>query len=142
MNIPFSVVFSIKDMEKSIEDMSECDMILIDTTGRSSKNIMQISELSAFIRKTKSNNIHLVMSSTTKNSDIKTIVEGYKVLNYNNIIITKLDETSTYGSILNIINYAKKPLSYVTTGQNVPDDIKCLDSEEIINLIIGAETIC
>lgn len=142
MNIPFSVVFSIKDMEKSIEDMSECDMILIDTTGRSSKNIMQISELSAFIRKTKSNNIHLVMSSTTKNSDIKTIVEGYKVLNYNNIIITKLDETSTYGSILNIINYAKKPLSYVTTGQNVPDDIKCLNSEEIINLIIGAETIC
>ncbi|WP_026881263.1 flagellar biosynthesis protein FlhF [Clostridium akagii] len=142
MNIPFSVVFSIKDMEKSIEDMSECDMILIDTTGRSSKNIMQISELSAFIRKTKSDNIHLVMSSTTKNSDIKTIVEGYKVLNYNNIIITKLDETSTYGSILNIMNYAKQPLSYVTTGQNVPDDIKCLNSDEIINLIMGVETIC
>ncbi len=142
MNIPFNVVFSIKDMEKSIEDMSECDMILIDTTGRSSKNIMQISELGAFIRKTNSTNIHLVMSSTTKNSDIKTIVQGYKVLNYNNVIITKLDETSNYGSILNILNYAKKPLSYVTTGQNVPDDIKCLNSDEVINLIIGVEAIC
>lgn len=142
MNIPFNVVFSIKDMEKSIEDMSDCDMILIDTTGRSSKNIMQISELGAFIRKTNSDNIHLVMSSTTKNSDIKTIVEGYRVLNYNNIIITKLDETSTYGSILNILNYASKPLSYVTTGQNVPDDIKCLNSDEVVNLITGVETIC
>ncbi len=142
MNIPFNVVFSIKDMEKSIEGMNECDIILIDTTGRSSKNIMQISELGAFIRKTNSNNIHLVMSSTTKNSDIKTIVEGYKVLNYNNVIITKLDETSTYGSILNILYYAKKPLSYVTTGQNVPDDIKCLKTDEVISLILGVETIC
>lgn len=142
MNIPFKVVFSIKDMEKSIEEMKECDIILIDTTGRSSKNIMQISELGAFIRKTNSNNIHLVMSSTTKNSDIITIVEGYKVLNYNNVIITKLDETSTYGSILNILYYAKKPLSYVTTGQNVPDDIKCLKPDEVINLILGAETVC
>ncbi|SMC17783.1 flagellar biosynthesis protein FlhF [Clostridium acidisoli DSM 12555] len=142
MNIPFDVVFSIKDMEKTIENMKNCDVILVDTTGRSSKNVMQISELRAFVEKTNSKDIHLVISASTKNSDIKTIVEGYRVLNYNSLIITKLDETSTYGSLINIINYAQKPLSYVTTGQNVPDDIRCLNCDEVTNLVMGVETVC
>lgn len=142
MDISFKVVFSIKDMETAIESMKNCDVVLVDTTGRSSKNKMQISELRAFIDKTHSENLHLVMSCTTKNSDIKSIVEGYKVLNYNNIIITKLDETTTYGSILNILKEANKPLSYVSIGQNVPDDIKTLTAEELVNLITGVESIC
>ncbi|MDF2504509.1 flagellar biosynthesis protein FlhF [Clostridium sp.] len=142
MNIPFKVVFSIKDMEAAVDSMKDCDVVLVDTTGRSSKNKMQISELRAFIDKTHSDNLHLVMSCTTKNSDIKSIVEGYEVLNYNNIIITKLDETTTYGSMLNILNEAQKPLSYVSVGQNVPDDIKRLDINEIINLVTGVDSIC
>lgn len=142
MNIPFKVVFSIKDMEAAVESMRDCDVVLVDTTGRSSKNKMQIFELRAFIDKTNSKNLHLVMSCTTKNKDIKSIVEGYKVLNYTNIIVTKLDETTTYGSILNILKEAKKPLSYVSIGQNVPDDIKTLKVEDVVNLITGVESIC
>lgn len=142
MNIPFRVVLTIKEMEKAITDLSDCDIILVDTTGRSSKNTMQISELRAFIEKTKTDNIHLVMSSTTKNKDIELIIEGYKPLNYNNIIITKLDETTTYGSVLNILEIGKKPLSYVTTGQNVPDDIKRLTDSEVSKLVLGEDSIC
>jgi flagellar biosynthesis protein FlhF len=142
MNIPFQVVFTIKDMGKAIENMSDCDVILIDTTGRSSKNRMQISELRAFIDKVNTDNIHLVISCTTKNRDIDVIVEGYKELNYNNVIITKLDETSTYGSILNILQAAKKPISFVTTGQNVPEDIKVMNTEELVKLVLGEDIIC
>ncbi|AZV55975.1 flagellar biosynthesis protein FlhF [Clostridium sp. AWRP] len=142
MNIPFQVVFTIKDMGKAIENMSDCDVILIDTTGRSSKNKMQISELRAFIDKVNTDNIHLVISCTTKNRDIDVIVEGYKELNYNNVIITKLDETSTYGSILNILQAAKKPISFVTTGQNVPEDIKVMNTEELVKLVLGEDIIC
>ena len=142
MNIPFKVVFSIKEMDSAVESMKDCDVVLIDTTGRSSKNTMQISELRAFIEKVNTDNIHLVISSTTKNKDIEAIVEGYKVLNYNNVIITKLDETSTYGSIINILDAAKKPLSFITTGQNVPDDIKVISSTEVSSLILGEDSIC
>lgn len=142
MNIPFSVVFTIKDMQLALESMSDCDVILVDTTGRSSKNTMQISELRAFIDKVKTENIHLVISCTTKNKDIDVIIDGYKPLNYNNLIITKLDETSTYGSILNIVESAKKPISFITTGQNVPDDIKVLTSEQITKLILGEDDVC
>lgn len=142
MNIPFKVVLSIKDMELAIESMKDCDVILVDTTGRSSKNTMQISELRAFVDKVNTENIHLVISCTTKNKDIEVIVNGYKLLNYNSIIVTKLDETSTYGSILNILECADKPISFVTTGQNVPDDIKMMNPKELTNLILGEEVIC
>lgn len=141
MSIPFRVVITIKDMESAIESMKDCDVILVDTTGRSSKNSMQISELRAFVDKTKSKNINLVISCTTKDKDIECITEGFKELNYDNVIITKLDETTTYGSIINILNSAKKPLNYVTTGQNVPDDIKKLSADDVCKLVLGEETI-
>ncbi|ENK1242658.1 flagellar biosynthesis protein FlhF [Clostridium botulinum] len=142
MNIPFKVVFSIKDMEKAITDLQYCDVILVDTTGRSSKNMMQISELRAFIEKIKEKSVHLVISASTKNKDIETIIKGYNVLEYENIIITKLDETSTYGSILTILDEAKKPISFITTGQDVPDDIKEGNEEEIAKIILGENKLC
>jgi flagellar biosynthesis protein FlhF len=142
MNLSFKVVLTPKEMEVAIESMSDCDVVLIDTTGRSSKNAMQISELRTFVEKANTSNINLVISCTTKNNDINAIVEGFKDLNYNNVIITKLDETSTYGSIMNILECAQKPLSFITTGQNVPDDIKQLTAIEITNLILGDDTVC
>ncbi len=142
MNIPFKVVYNMKDMENAIESMSDCEVVLIDTTGRSSKNKMQISELRTFVEKADTKNIHLVLSSTTKNKDIKYIIEGYQILHYNSIIVTKLDETSTYGSILNILETTQLPLSFVTTGQNVPDDLSELSTDKLISLILGEESIC
>lgn len=142
MNIPFKSVFSLKEMESALESMKDCDVILIDTTGRSSKNVMQIAELNSFIQKISTNNIHLVISATTKDKDISSIVQGYNTLNFNSVIITKLDETTTYGSILNILQCAGKPLSFVTTGQNVPDDFRKINVDEVIDLILGEEIIC
>lgn len=142
MNIPFKVVFTQKDMEEALDSMKDYDAILIDTTGRSSKNAMQISELRMLIDKINTENIHLVISSTIKNKDINTIIEGYKPLGFNNVIITKLDETTSYGSILNILQSAKKPLSYVTVGQSVPDDLMIMSKDEIVNLILGEDSIC
>ncbi|WP_138202610.1 flagellar biosynthesis protein FlhF [Haloimpatiens lingqiaonensis] len=142
MDIPFKVVFNINDMEEAIKSMENCDVVLIDTTGRSSKNSMQLSQLRAFVDKVNTENINLVISATTKNDDISTIVEGYKKLNFNHIIITKLDETVSYGSILNIVYHGNKDINFVTTGQNVPDDIKKLDSSSICRLVLGEDNIC
>lgn len=142
MNIPFEVVITIKEMEAAIKKMKDCDVVLIDTTGRSSKNKMQISELRAFVDKANATSINVVISATTKNKDIKTILEGYRILNYDKVIITKLDETSVYGSIYNISRIANKPIRYVTTGQNVPDDIKDFSKDEAIKLVFGEESVC
>lgn len=142
MNIDFKVVITTKEMETAIEDMKDCDVILIDTTGRSSKNSMQISELRAFVERAKPDSISVVISATTKNRDIKTILEGYRDLNYDKVIITKLDETTTYGSLYNIEKRAEKPLKFITIGQNVPDDIKEPTKDDIVKFIFGEEALC
>lgn len=142
MNLPFEVVITIKEMEAAIEKMKDCDVVLIDTTGRSSKNKMQISELRAFADKANAESVNLVISATTKNKDITAILDGYSTLKYDKIVITKLDETTNYGTIFNILKRAEKPLSFITTGQNVPDDIQYPTKDEIIRLISGEESIC
>lgn len=142
MNIPFKVVITLKEMENAVSESEDCDVILIDTTGRSSKNTMQISELRAFTQKVNADHIALVISGTTKNRDIQTIINGYSEIGYEKMIITKLDETSSYGCIYNIIKKAQKPIAYITTGQNVPDDIRIPLKSEISKLILGEETIC
>ena len=142
MNIPFKVVITTKEMEQAVSSMSDCDVVLIDTTGRSSKNSMQLSELRAFVEKAKADSISVVISATTKNKDIKTILEGYRELNYDKVIVTKLDETTTYGSLYNIQRSATKPLRYITTGQNVPDDIKVPTTEDVLSFIFGEESLC
>lgn len=142
MNIPFKVVITMKEMEDAIETMKDCDVVLIDTTGRSSKNAMQISELRAFVQKANPNHVNMVISATTKNSDIKSILKGYAELKYDNIIITKLDETTVYGSLYNIAKIANKPVNFITIGQNVPDDIMIPTKEEIASFILGEEILC
>lgn len=142
MNIPFKVVITIKEMEEAIESMKDCDVVLIDTTGRSSKNTMQISELRAFVQKAEPDYVNMVISATTKNKDIETILKGYSELEYGSVIITKLDETTAYGSIYNISQNANKPISFITIGQNVPDDIKVSTKEELTRFILGEETLC
>jgi flagellar biosynthesis protein FlhF len=142
MNIDFKVVFSLAEMEEAINSMEGCDVILLDTTGRSSKNTMQVLELRAFIEKAKVDSAYLVVSATTKSGDIDIIAKGFSKIKYNGLILTKLDETSSYGSILNICKRTEAPIKFVTIGQNVPEDIKVPLGEEIIRLVLGENSIC
>lgn len=142
MNVPFRVVMTLAEMDEALEAMKNCEVILIDSTGRSSKNLMQISELRAFIDKIKPDNISLVLSATTKNNDLKSIIEGYGALGYNDLIITKLDETTSYGTVLNAAYISKAPIRYLTNGQNVPDDIKRFSKDEIVDLVTGELKVC
>lgn len=139
LNIPFGVIISPKDIPVVLEKMIDRDIILVDTMGRNSKNMMQLSEIRNYIDELKADGIHLVVSMTTKNSDLKEIIDNYSKLKYNSIILTKVDETDSFGSILSSMYYSKVPVSYITIGQNVPEDIEKADKEKFINLIMGAE---
>lgn len=141
MNIPFKGVISPDEMEVALDEMKDCDVVLIDTTGRGYRNSMQISEIKNFIDRAETDNIHLVLNCTIRENDTRAIIDSYKIVNFKSLVITKLDETITYGSIFNIMNYAQKPISYITTGQNVPDDIIKPNEDKIIRLLLGVESI-
>lgn len=139
LGVPFGVIFSNNDIKKVLDDMTNCDIILVDTTGRNSKNAMQLQETKRLIQEINPDYIHLVVSMTTKESDIKRIINDYRILNYNSLILTKIDETNTFGSMLTAIYYSNVPVAYMTVGQNVPDDIEVAKKDKIINMVVEAE---
>lgn len=137
IGVPLSIVYSPNEFPDIINSYQNKDIILVDTAGRSHKDKYQLLELKSLISSNFHYEIYLVMSATTKYSDCMEIVNSYSFLNDYKLIFTKLDETSSYGTILNVSNMSKKQLSYFTTGQSVPDDIEKADSTKIIKCILG-----
>jgi len=136
LNMPMEVIYESSEINDAIGRLIDRDIILIDTAGRSHKNTKQIEELKQLIGMVDDKEIYLVMSCTTKNKDLKEIITSYKFLEDYKIIFTKLDEASTIGPILNVAYEANKPVSYITTGQSVPDDIEILDINKITELLL------
>lgn len=137
IGVPVEVVFTSQALRTAIERNHDRELLLIDTAGRSHKNDQQVEELKALIEVSQPSQSILVLSATTKYSDLLQIVECFSSLNINRCLFTKLDETYQLGSILNIVYGSGKSLSYITTGQNVPDDIEIADPRKLANLIYG-----
>ncbi|MDR5658249.1 flagellar biosynthesis protein FlhF [Serpentinicella sp. ANB-PHB4] len=139
LNMPMEVIYSNGEIHEALNKLKDCEMIMIDTAGRSHKNNNQINELKDLIDEVEEKEIYLVMSCTTRNNDLKEIINIFNVFDDYNIIFTKSDEASSFGSILNVAYETQKPLSYLTTGQSVPDDIEILNAETITRLLLKEE---
>lgn len=138
LNIPVSVVYSAPEIKNAFEGLSDKDVILIDTAGRSHRKKNQIEELKKVVELAEADEVFLVVSANTRVRDFKEIIEIYGFLPNYKIIVTKIDETNSVGNILNIKYYSNKALSYITTGQSVPDDIEVLNVDKITRCIMGS----
>jgi flagellar biosynthesis protein FlhF len=138
LNIPLEVVFSPQDLNKAFLQLKDCDVIFMDTAGRNFRNEMYVSELHALMQSKGKTETFLVLSLTTKYKDMKVITDNFSKFNLDKVLFTKMDETDSYGCIVNLLNDFPLKLSYVTNGQNVPDDITVADESAIISLIMGA----
>lgn len=136
IGIPVQVAYSPRELKDSIGKMKDRDLVLIDTAGRSQNNYLQIAELKNYLAGIDAE-VHLVISATTKAQDVDEIIKAFGQVSIDRVIITKLDETSTYGVILQTCERTRAPLSFVTTGQGVPEDIDVATNEKIAQLILG-----
>jgi flagellar biosynthesis protein FlhF len=136
VGVPLEVVMKPDQLREAMDRMRECDLILIDTAGRSPADAPRLRELKAFLDVAAPHEVHLVLSTTCAQSVLVDTVERFRVLNVNRVIFTKLDEAIGFGSILTCLTRAKAQLSYVTTGQDVPDDIQVGRSRTLAHLII------
>ncbi|MEW6623098.1 MAG: flagellar biosynthesis protein FlhF [Bacillota bacterium] len=137
IGVTVDVVMTPHELKMTLQKYARCDLILLDTAGRSSKNIEQIAELKSFLDVVRPAEIYLVMSANTKNKDLLTILDNYKSLNYSKLVITKIDETDSLGCLVNVADITGLPVAYVTNGQNVPDDIIPGEPERLAKLIVG-----
>lgn len=139
LSIPVEVVYEPKDLQEMLPKYKDYDYLLVDTAGRSHKNREQADDLKALydVFDKYSITTYLVLSATTKYKDLKNITALYHDIAEYSLIFTKLDETDAIGNILNIKLDTGRPLSYVSYGQNVPDDIEVMNPQIIAKQVLG-----
>jgi flagellar biosynthesis protein FlhF len=134
---PLSVVGTPEDMPAAIAAMGEMDYVLIDTAGRSPSDSLKLSELRKFIEASKPDEVHLVLSTTSSPRCVEMAVEAFSKVRVDKLLFTKIDEAATVGLVLNVARKVGKALSYVTTGQDVPDDIEVVSGRKIARMILS-----
>jgi len=142
LDAPMSIVYSAEELNQAIEKFVDYDLIFVDTAGFSHRNETQRMDTKKLIDGLEDQynyEVFLVLSATTKYKDLLEIVDSYQEISKYKLIFTKLDETTSYGNLLNIRLYSGAELSYMTTGQNVPDDIEEFNSQRIVKQLLGGK---
>ena len=138
LGMPVDVIYSVSEIKEAINRYHNKDIILIDTAGRSYRDKSQFDELRLLVEASGADEIFLVLSTTTGMRNCKEIISSYNFLKDYKLIFTKLDETPSVGIILNVKRWTNRNLSYVTTGQSVPDDIEVANIDKITKNLLGS----
>ena len=135
LGIPLTIANTPEHVDEAIERYADADLVLIDTMGSNPNDPRRIAELGAYL--SAHTQTHLVLSCTMSTQAITSSLERYASLSYQRLIVTKLDESPDKASLAEIALQATVPMSYVTTGQDVPDDIEPADRWRLANWLLG-----
>ncbi len=137
MDIPLVMAYGEDDVAKALKAMADRDVVLIDTAGKSARDGEYQKELGGLIEKTGADEVFLVLSVSTGSKACRELIRNYSFIQDYKLIVTKLDEVEFPGNVLNIAEFSKKRLAFVTVGQNVPEDIRKADTEQLAGSIAG-----
>ncbi|MBN2374920.1 MAG: flagellar biosynthesis protein FlhF [Sedimentisphaerales bacterium] len=141
LDVPLKVVLTPPELTEAVEMMREMDIVLIDTAGRSQNDQIKLRELQTFLTAASPHEVHLVLSSTAHHSHMLSAAEKFNTLGVDRVIFTKLDEAISFGVVLSVIRKLDASLSYITTGQNVPDDIEVGNGQRLAKLLLKMENL-
>jgi flagellar biosynthesis protein FlhF len=139
INVPLRVVLTPEELRQAIDSMPNMDLILIDTAGRSQNDDLKLRELKLFLHAAQPDEVHLVLSTTANQSVLMAAIQRFSPLNIDHIIFTKLDEAVGVGMLLNVMKKLDRAISYITTGQNVPDDIEPAAADRLAKILVHPE---
>ena len=139
IDLPMQVVSTPREMRQAVRQLGDLDLILMDTAGRSPKDEVKIQELKAFLTEAGADEVHLVLSAVASGRTLQQIAERFAAVGTTALVLTKLDEANALGNVLPVLRSSKLPLSYLTNGQNVPDDIETADVHRLARLILAME---
>lgn len=139
LDVPLHVIYHPEELAGKLDQLDKYDIVLVDTAGCSHKNREQIKDVSTLLEQVpiSKRQVYLALSVGTKYKDLLEIAKVYSDITDYSIIFTKLDETSSAGVMLNMKVSTKCPLSYVTNGQNVPDDIATIDAQAVAKQLLS-----
>ena len=141
IDLPLAVANSPGEMARAMDQLGDVDLVLIDTAGRSPRDEVKIRELSDFLHAAQPDEVHLVLSAVAGERSLRAAVDRFAIARADRLILTKLDEADGLGGVLGVLGQANRPVSYLTTGQAVPDDIEPADRVRLARLILGHEVL-
>jgi flagellar biosynthesis protein FlhF len=139
IDLPMAVVSTPREMREAVTRMSDLEIVLMDTAGRSPRDEVKIQELRTMLVEAKADEVHLVLSAVGSAGGLKRTAEQFGPAGATALVLTKLDEATSLGNVLPLLRASKLPLSYVTDGQNVPDDIEAADQRRLARMLLGME---
>ena len=138
MGLNLKVIYNSEEILANIDQLkSSHDVIMVDTAGRSHHNAANIQELKTMLDFVPESSKFLVLSITTRQEDILNTIKAYEGITDFDLIFTKLDETATLGVLLNVCYLTGRRVSYVSFGQNVPEDIEKIKPDKIAKALMG-----
>lgn len=141
MSLPLEVVYGVEELPRAIAKQADADYVLIDTPGCSQRNEPQLRELAGFVAAAQAaardTTVLLTVAAPAKLRDMLDIRQRFSLLPLHGLVLTKTDETSVYGPLASLAIRAGKPVYYVTTGQNVPNDIEPATSTGLARMLLG-----
>lgn len=137
IDLPMRVVATPHEMRDAVESMADLDLVLLDTAGRSPQDEVKLRELKLFLAEAAADEVHLVLSSTASPATLLRTAEKFSAVGTTSLVLTKLDEAAGLGNLLSLWRACKLPLSYLTNGQNVPDDIAPADRRRLARDVLG-----
>ncbi len=141
IDLPMKVVTSPREMRRALDELSGLDLVLIDTAGRSPRDELKIQELKSLLAEAQVDEVHLVLSLVASPKSLQATAEKFAPAGTTAMILTKLDEAVGMGSLLSVARRVPLPVSYLTTGQDVPDDIEHASARRVARLVLGEESL-
>ena len=129
------MVSDIKKLRESLKRFENMDHVFIDTPGMGIRDAQVIAEMSGILKQAHVDTVYLVAGASTKNEDLIQMIKAYKSLFVTSLIVTKLDESQSYGNVFNLLMRSKLPVSYFTRGQAIPQSIENASLEKVLELI-------
>ena len=139
IGIPLHIANSPTEVPNVMKQCGNFDVILVDTAGRSQRDGERLTQLNAFLEAIRPHETHLVLSSTSSQRVMMEAVERFSALRHDHLIFSKLDEAVNFGVLLNVARKVDKSLSYVTTGQEVPNQIEVGNANRLAALVLGEQ---
>jgi flagellar biosynthesis protein FlhF len=139
IDLPMHVVSTPREMRDAVNSLSSMDLVLLDTAGRSPHDDVKIQELKSFLIEAQADEVHLVLSSTIGGSSLEKTARQFGAVGTTHLLLTKLDEAAGLGHLLPLARSSGLPISYVTDGQSVPDDISTADPARLARIVLGHE---
>lgn len=136
MGIPLEVASTPKELEKAVEKHSACDLIFIDTAGRSHKDKEKLDEMKSFLEHKIPVEVYLCLSATTKDRELEEILHRFSIFQISKVVFTKIDESESLGNMVNLLMKDNLSIAYFTTGQRVPEDIEVATSAKLADMIL------